>query len=297
MKKSISKIAEIEMLYGRSGIATISAVSAVNTSPDPDQITITVTDATWASGIFAGMTGLKLDAYTSGGSQRNTNATLTLVSVDHDAKQIVVSGNNTDLSALAATDILYLRGFKSAGQYGLFYQMDTSGSVFGIDSSVADLWKACEHNVAGALTMPQILKGIAKAVNRGGLDEDVVLLVNPTTFESLNADLAALRETGMEEGSRVEIGHSSIKYRAQSGLVEVMAHPYVKESHGFCFPKSSIRRVGASDIEFVKDDTEGYWKDLAVTGYAGYQCTAQFEFQVFLQEPAKCCLFYGIVNP
>ena len=292
MKNSLQKFAEISILHGREGIATVSAVSDASGTN-----TVTVSAATWAPGIWAGMNGVKLDAYDSDNStQQNSNADYILSSVDFDLKKIVITGNTTDTADLAIGDIFYFKGGNGTEMYGLGYQLDTSGTVFGIDSSVYDLWKAVEHTVSGALSMSQILKGQAKAVGKGGLDEDVCILVSPVTFENLNDDLAALREFDSSyKSNKGENGFNSITYVGQAGKIEVISHPFQKEGQAFSFPKSCLRRVGATDIDFVKDEGgSGYWRALELT--AAFQCIAQFEFQVLITSPAKCVIYKNITN-
>lgn len=289
MKKSLQKIAEICMLHGHTGIG---AVSAVSDSSGTNVLTITA--ATWASGIWAGMVGLKLDAYTSTVKQ-NTNAVLVVSAIDHDAKTITVTGNSTDTAAIDVGSVLYPVGAYSNDQYGIKYQLDTSGTIFGIANSSYDLWKACEHNVAGSISMSEILKGIAKAVNRGGLEEDVVVLLSPTRWEELNSDLSALRDyDGSYKVTKGENGFNSITYNGQNGKIDLISHPYMMDGDAFLMPQSCLRRVGASDIDFMKDEDGGYWRSLDVAGYAGYQASAFYEFQILITEPAKCVYYYGI---
>jgi len=289
MKKSLQKIAEICMLHGRTGIGT---VSALNDSSGTNELTIT--DATWSSGIWAGMVGMKLDAYTST-TKQNSNAALVISVVNHDSKKITVTGNSSDTAAIDVGSVLYPYGAYGADQYGLKYQLDTSGSIFGISNSTYDLWKAVEHNVAGSLSMSELLKGQAKAVSRGGLDEDVVVFMSPNVWEGLNSDLSALRDfDGSYKVSRGENGFNSITYNGQAGKLELISHPYMMDGDSFSMPQSCLRRVGASDIDFMKDEDGGYWRSLDVAGYAGYQASAYYEFQILITEPAKCVYYYGI---
>lgn len=290
MKASLMKMAEIEMLHGRTGLGAIST-STVSTNA-----TITFTDATWAPGIWGGMEGALLDAYTTGASKVNSNADLVLVSVNFASKQIVVSGNNTDLVALAVTNAIFFKGAYSTSQYGIKYQLSTSGSIFGIDNSVYALWKAQSHSVSGALTMGQVLAGRAKAVARAGLDEDTVLLVSATTFENLNTDLAALRMFDESYSAKVgESGAKGIVYHGQGGSIRVIAHPMLMEGDAFLLPERGMKRIGATDVTFKSiDGDEDAWKHLE--GYHAYQLTGRYSFQVLISEPAKCVYFSGIVN-
>jgi hypothetical protein len=295
MKSSLLKMAEIELLHGRVGVGVISGNPSVNTSPTPDQGTIIFTAASWCPGVWTGMIGAKLECR-NGATKVNANGDLTLVSVDYDNRTIVVSGDNTDLTDLADGYSIYFKGAYSNGQYGIKYQLDTSGSIFGIDNSAYDLWKAQEHNVAGALTMSEVLKGRTKAVTRGGLDEDCVLLVSGVTFENLNADLSALKMSDSSyKSAKGENGHQSITYHGQGGSVEIVAHPMMKEGEAFMLPKSGLKRVGSTDITFKSlGGGEDVWQLLE--GSHAYQIVGRFSFQVLISQPAKCVLFTGIVN-
>jgi hypothetical protein len=92
-----------------------------------------------------------------------------------------------------------------------------------------------------------------------------------------------------------EVGVKSICYFGQAGEIEVIAHPLMKEGEACSFPKSSFKRIGSTDVDFIKGDDNGYFRALESSG--GYQCVGQFEFQVLLCEPAKCVLYKDIVNP
>lgn len=290
MKTSLMKMAEVEMIHGRTGLGTISADPVVSTNA-----TIIFTDATWAPGIWAGMEGVHLEAR-AGASLINTNADLVLVSVSFDTKSIVVSGNGTDLTALDAAQKIYFVGAYANGQYGVKYQLTTSGSVFGIDNSVYALWKAQAHAVGGALTMSEVLKGRAKAVSRGGLDEDSILLVSSATFENLNNDLAALAMIDSRYDSKSqEAGSQGVVYNGQGGKVRVIAHPMFMEGDAAMFPEKALKRVGSTDITFKNiGGSEEAWQHLE--GYHAYQLTGRFSFQVLISQPAKCVFFTGIVN-
>lgn len=294
MKASLLKMAEIEMLHGRTGVGVISGNPV---TPTGTTGTVIITAATWAPGIFAGMEGAALEVRNSSGTKINTNADVIIVSVDFDNRTLNVSGNATDMTALDDAQILYFKGAYANGQYGIKYQLDTAGSVFGIDSSVYALWKAQEHTVSGALTMAQVLQGRAKAVSRGGLDEDCVLLVSSATFENLNSDLAALRVFDSSYKSKeAENGVQGIVFHGQGGKLRVVAHPMMMEGDAFLLPEKGLKRVGSTDITFSSLDADGEdaWEKLE--GSHGYQLTGRFSFQVLISQPAKCVYYKSIVN-
>jgi hypothetical protein len=283
MKKSLQKFAEIAILHGQTGIGTVSGLNDNGSGTN----VLTISSATFCEGIWAGMIGMKLDAYTSTVKQ-NTTGALTLAAVNFANKTVTVTGANADTAAIDVGSVLYPFGAYANDQLGIKYQLQTSGTVFGISNTTYDLWRANTYPVNGQLTMAHILKGQASAVGRGGLDEDVVLFVNPINWEILNSSLSALRDfDGSYKVEKGENGFKAIKYYGQAGAIDIVSHPYMFPGEAFGGPKSTLRRVGATDIDFMKDDEGGYWRSLDVAGYAGYQATAQYEFQILITEPAK----------
>jgi len=293
MKDSLMKFLEIECLFGRSAVG-IGVLSAASDSSGT--VTCTISDATWAPGIWGGMEGVLLDIYTSGASQRNANGDFTLSTVDHDNKQIVITGNTTDAANIVATDVLYFKGAQSASQLGLFYQLDTSGTIFGINNSTYSLWKGNEYAVGGAFTMAKALKGSARAVTKGGLNSDAMLVVSPATFEGLNTELAALRQYDSSySDKKLKIGTNKIEYAAQFGKMEIVSHPFMMEGYSMLIPKNELVRPGATDVTFGIPGKEGQHVE-ALEGSYAYQILCRASFQILLKCPAKAVLYTGITN-
>ena len=289
MKESLTKRAEIEVLYGKTGVGKVSAITSVGAGTE----TITITDPTFAPGIFGGLEGSLLEIR-NGATKVNSNADVVLSSVDVDNKQIVVTGNTTDLAAVAATHDIFFKGAYANSMNGIDKQVTNTGALFGIDASAYDLWKATSYAVGGALTMSKVLKGLAKAVGKGGLSEDVILLVSSLTYEGLNSDLSALRELDSSyKKEKGENGVKSIAYSAQSGSLEVVAHPFVKEGEAFLLPKKCLKRIGAQEITFGIGDDDYFEK---LEGSAGYQLIAQYDWAILIDKPARCVKYTGITN-
>lgn len=289
MKESLMKRAEISCLYGKSGLGTVSSQTGSSTTR-----TFIFTDATWAPGIWGGLEGSLLEAR-NGASLLNTNADIVLTSVDFDNKKIVVSGNSTDLDAVTGSPHkIFFKGSYANDFNGIDIQLTNTGSLFNVDASVYSLWKANSLAVSGALNMSKVLKGVAKAVGKGGLAEDAILLVSATTYENLNSDLAALRMfDGSYSRTKGENGVTGIVYNAQSGKVTIVAHPMVKEGEAFLIPEKAMKRIGASEIAFGFGGDDYFEK---LEGSAGYQLIVQYDWCILIEKPAKCVKYTGIVN-
>lgn len=289
MKESLMKRAEISCLYGKTGLASVSSITSGGTTEE----TITITDASWAPGIWGGMEDSLLEIR-NGASKVNSNADVVLKSVDWENKKITVTGNSTDLGNIANGHDVFFKGSYANDFHGIDSQLTNTGTLFGIDASTYQLWKANSLTVSGALTMAKILKGVAKAVGKGGLAEDSVLLVSATTYENLNSDISALRMyDGSYKKEKGRNGVSGICYEAQSGEVKIIAHPMVKEGEAFLTPKRGMRRVGATEISFGFGDGEYFEK---LEGSAGYQLLAQYDWALLIEKPAKCVKYTSITN-
>lgn len=288
MKESLMKRAEISCLYGKKGLGKVDSQSGSGTTR-----TYIFTDATWAPGIWGGLEGSLLEAR-DGASKVNTNADVVLSTVDYDAKSITVTGNATDLDAILATHDIFFKGSYTNDFNGIDAQLTNSGTLFGIDAATYQLWAANSYAVTGALTMAKVLKGVAKAVGKGGLAEDTVLLVSSLTYEGLNSDLAALR---MLDGSfskqKFENGVVAIVYHCQAGAIKVIAHPMVKEGEAFLVPEKGMKRVGATEISFGFGGDDYFEK---LEGSAGYQLICQYDWCLLIEKPARCVKYTGITN-
>lgn len=288
MKESLMKRYELECLYGKTGLGKVSTTTASGATE-----VVVFSDATWAPGIWGGMEGSKLEAR-NGASLINTNADFVLVSVNVENKSITISGNEDDRNALAPTHDIYFAGAYANSFSGIDAQLTNTGSLFGIDAATYNLWKANAMAVGGALTMSKVLKGVAKAVGKGGLAEDTTLLVSAVTYEGLNSDLSALREFDSSySADKGENGVQAITYNAQSGKIKIVAHPFVKEGEAFLIPEKGIKRVGATEIKFGFGDGDYFEK---LEGSAGYQLLCQGDWAILIEKPARCVKFTGITN-
>jgi hypothetical protein len=294
LQKSMRKRLEAQFLYGAQGIGIISGTpSTIHTSNK----LITFTAASWAPFIWAGNEGMEIDVYTSGGSQRNTNAVLTLVTSDPVARTIEVSGNGTDLAALASTDVLWYRGAKGLEMTGVHGILTNTGSLFNIDASTYSMWSALSYSpTSGALSFQKVKKAIAISVSKG-LDEDVDLFVHPSTWDDLNSDIAALRKTSEKDVKKVDIGTEQIVYHSQNGQTRVRASGFVKEgfAYGLAGLKNYWKRLGAADVTFnMPGMSEQMFFHLPSN--AGVEFRAYTHQAIMSLAPAKQFIVNNIVN-
>jgi hypothetical protein len=299
-----SKALEIQILHGRRGLGYIASKTGSSTTR-----VYTINDAAWSAGIWCGMKGANLDVWKADYSAKiNTNAAVVVTSVDLDNKTVSVSGNATDLTNID-TEIgsptggslnahLFRRTFSPTTEFaGLDSIGRNTGTMMNIDGSTNELWKGVVHSVgSGALTMAQVLKGIAKAASRG-LEGDVICTVSPTTYESNNTDQAALRRFGMKE-SKAESGFGGIVYEGQTGLIEIVPHIYEKDGMAHAFPPNEAKRIGATDLTFITRGSNGKSDQLIreLTDKGGSEMRCYSNQALFVDYPAHVVVFDSIVN-
>lgn len=310
MKSSTAKRVEIGLLYGQSltGIGQISSGTGSGTSR-----TYTLTTATFAAGIWAGLENCQLDCLETGSFSSgpiNTNAAIVVTSVNVGSNQVSVSGNSTDLTAVDAAistgAIFYFYG--AAGQLGsanvskemvgIDFIMTNSGTLFNISASTYNLWQANTYSCSSAeLSMGKVLSGLALPVARGLL-QDTQLMCSPNTWANLNSDLGGQRFFDESyEPKKGEKGVRSIQYYGQNGLIEIISHPMCKQGEAFAVPFDIIQRVGSTDIAFRGEGPAGnedyFFQNTSTNGWTIRCYTDQ---AIMIEAPAYCVKFTNIVN-
>lgn len=234
LNSSASKKLEASLLYGRSGIGTVSSLSSQD---------IILTAASWADGLMMGLINAKIDVYTSGGTLRQGD--LVITAINPSTYTLTVTGTTT---GIVSTDVVFFDGAYGKECYGLNAIMTNTGSMFGIDASAYPAWAASSYSASSAaLTMTKVLSAAAQAVARGGLSGESVLLCHPSSWNNLNSDQAALRSYTTDD-KKASNGFEEIVYRGPSGRIRVISHPCVKRGDAFLFDPKSLKRVGSQDI-------------------------------------------------
>lgn len=302
MVGSNSKRLELVCLYGQSGIGqfAIGAKQAATSTT----MTINMTRAKWAAGIWAGLENAEVNFYTTAGVlvSSGADAIFTVTSVDSNNRRVKFTGTATGIADLDTSEDtnahnVFFRGAQSTEAAGIDKIFRNTGSLFNIDASVYDLWRSNVHTVSGQFNMAKLLAGITKAVDRG-LSEDVVALVNPHTWQDANADLAALRSFDKSyKPAEGEAGNEGIIYHGTNGKVELIPHIYVKEGDCFFFPPDVLSRVGAQDFSTARPGG-GPGDDIFFDrpDNAAYEMRSYTNQGVLCEAPAMCGVVDGFTN-
>lgn len=275
--ESFQRRQEILYMYGRDGLGKVSGnASGV----------LTISADTWCPTLWLGLKGAVLEAWTAktGGSQHDGD--LVISAVDVSARTVTVTGTN---SAVVQNDHLFFKGTHDAGHVGLMSIARNTTSLFGINASTYELWKANSYDVGTSpLTLGKILQAAALAANKG-CAEKLVCLVPIKTFQGLVADESALRQYGADYNGKAENGFSSITFLGASGAIEVQPYHFIKEGEFVMYPERWTYIVGSSQMDMeIGQDGKMYF-DVATTSDKEMRLFA--DTQIFCEKPGY--IVYG----
>lgn len=236
MMDSMSKKLEIRLFYGQSGLASIGA---------PVGNVLPISAGEWAPGIWGGAENMRLEIFDSAGNLRGD---CKVTSVDFDNKQITVDALP---AGVIATDVIYEYGSKGKEMAGLHKIITNTGSLFGISASQYSLWKGNTHSAASTqLTFKKLAVGLAKPVAKG-LQSDVTVYVNPSSWADLMTEQAGSRRFDVSyKSSTAQNGSEALEFFSQNGKMTIVASIFVKEGHAFAVNHEQFLRVGATDLTF-----------------------------------------------
>jgi len=284
---SHSKKLEASLLYGRKGIGTVSSLSSQD---------IIFTAASWSDGLMMNLIGAVIDVYAANSTLRAGD--LTVTAVDPSTYTVTVSGTTT---GIVATDVAFFNGAVGTTMNtndkecaGLDYICTNTGSLFGISATTYPMWKAQTYSCSSApLTMSKVLAGAAQANARGGLSEEAVLLVHPSSWNNLNNDQSALVVQDSSK-SQVSNGFDEIVYRGVTGKIRVISHPMVKRGDAFLFSPKNLRRIGAQDVD---NQTPGRQDEIFMHSatLSAYIIRSYSNQAIFAEKPAQIVKYTSIV--
>lgn len=294
------------LLYGQSSFGEFNEAG-----PNATSATLDITVAQCAPGLLAQLEGAKIDVYsdTAFGTKRNTNADITVTGFTYDpgtgVGQLSISGNATDIDAIAVGDEFVPKGWYNSGHMS-FAGLDkilttTTGSMFGINVATYPKWAGTTYDVGtSAATFLKFIKaGISIATQCPYMDEAIKVYASPATWTDLNNNHAALRRMGDSTKGGLDLGTKKITYYSNAGSsIEIVSHPMVKQGEAFMGFPSVATRGGASDISFDLGKETGqaqrFLRELPDS--AGFEVRVCWDQFMILRKPKAWVKLVNIVN-
>ena len=285
---------EMDIMWGKSGVATILAVGGAPT------YTITVAD--FAPGMWWGSEGRMVTIYSAAGVLRGS---------DWISSYVMTPGapsftTTAAIPGVVATDVVYFTNGGAASEMnGLHQYMTAAGIFLGINPATYQLWAAgAAYGVAGACSFNHIQTAITTANQRGlGVkDKGVEVVLNPRTWTTLANDESALRAYDASfKPSLYDNGAEDIKFYSVAGPVRIISHPFMKQGYAFVHPpaKKCMSKVG-SRVEPTFDipgQIKGQEYLATMPNNAGVETRLYWNAALFSGKRSQFQLMTGIVNP
>ena len=299
LTQSMSKFIEIELLWGNAATGTLGQASVNSGSGTTGTLTIDL--AEWATGIWGGLENMSIDVYQTNGTVKvNTNAAVVITAVNPSTRVISYSGNSSDVTAINALNgtALQLYPYLAVGNEmnGFYNILANTGSLFNINAGTYALWQANTYDFSStAANFGKIQSEVALATARG-LMEDVVVIVNPTTFANIvTSQAGARRYDSSYKSKELENGSQGLTFWGPNGRIELVPHIFMKQGYNFVLPLKRCQRTGATDLTFTLPGMPGEFF-LQLPGYTAYELRCYTLQAAFLNSPFKGVLGKNIVN-
>lgn len=296
IKKSGYKRLELLAWYGQHYLAQIQSVATVGGRRE-----CTIYTKEWGVGIWTGMKNMRVDVYSDSALTTLVNATtfLSIYAVDVKNKKLTLAG--TDFASVAGDHYIVPRNSVGKDMAGVNKIATNTGSLFGIDAAVYELWAGNTFdNGSVAFSLKKLQDAIADSVGKG-LDEKATCYVSPRTWSNLCSDQAALRKYDASySADSAKNGFRRLTMYSQNGELEIEPHTVIKEGEAFIIPVERFMKIGAQELGFnVPGRGEEYFDNATNSSgqsLAGYRLMAYAHVAQICGAPGLCTKVSGIVN-
>lgn len=291
LMKSCKKKGEALALYGGATIG----LGAVTTNAAN---VITLTAATTAEGIWAGMVGMLIDAYSSAGVVVKQNMKITSISFNTSQQAVITVDDST---GVVATNLLFYAGAFGKTALGIRGILDQSSTtLFGISQTTyADLWKGSTYAVGGQLTYAKLVKGLAIALPKGGEGRFKVYAHHESWQDVVN-EVETVVSGNMDTRYKpkvLEKGFENIKFHTVAGIMELVPSTYVKRGDAFgLLQDGSWKRIGSTDFTMTVAGVGDQQVFMPLPNTAGFEVRCYADYAPFCDKPAASILYTGITQ-
>lgn len=273
-----------------NGTGTVNGVAFTNgVNTTTKQILLNKGD--FAAGIWVAKEGVMVQEVNSSGTVVQEGK---LTAVNPDYGYITVDFTPTAASSLTSHRLKF-KGMGGSEAYGIQYILNNTSTLFGISTSSYSLWQGNVINCqAQKFSLKKLQDGVAQAVGRGGLDGDLLVLVNPRTWANLVVTEAGLRMYDSSyKKDEASNGFESITFYHQTGKATVKAHRKVMEGDAFALHLPDWSRSGSAEISFT---VPGMDKEVIypIENMAAYAFRSYSDQYLFCHAPARSIYFYNI---
>lgn len=298
---------ECTYLHGTRGIGATASSANVDTT----HTTVTLTAASWATGIWASALGAQIQFFRSDTGalvSSGADSVFTVNVASFTAFTLTITGTTTGISALdtaiaAVSCNIYFNGAATNGNttwvegVGLMAIASNVGTLFSISAVTWPLWQGNTYSAAsGPLTFGKLQKAITLPGDKGLMGEKCTVLVPLTSFSDLLTEQAAARRYGDVKSKKMDNGADALEFYSPSGTMEIVPHPLMKRGEAVIYPTDSITRIGSSDLTFQLPGTStDSYLQVPLGDFAGYQVRIWSDNTLFAETPSHMCIITSVV--
>ena len=265
MLNSIYHRLEVQMFYGQSGLGEVATVNTDATATK----TLEIKDAEWAAGIWNGTTGAEIEIFDSALSAKSISDPIAITGYSLADKTITiakVSGGNFASPAddVAVDDVIYFKGAATTTTKNEFLGIhgisEENTTLFGIANTNEPLFQGSVVDVGtvgtpALLSQAKIEEGISAMVEKGLMEEEVCVYVNPKQWDDLLTEQDAKRVLDSSYSSnKHQSGAREIEFFGQNGTIKVKASTFVKQGYAYIVCEKELKRIGSTEVTFDRPD-------------------------------------------
>lgn len=236
----------VSLTTGTGTVGGVAFTNGVNTTSKA----IMMAPGSFAAGIWIGREGATVN-------QVNSSAVIvasgTLTAVDTENGILYVDFTPVAASSTTSHRLCFDGQESTKEAVGLNKILSNTGSLFGISASTStgfNLWKGSSLALSNVLlTFDRLQTAAANAMNRGGLDQDVDVMVNPRTFAKLvSAEAARRLYDSSYKSSNLDNGAEALEFYYPGGKMSIRGSRYCKEGEAYGIVKDTWVRSGSAQI-------------------------------------------------
>ena len=296
MLKSMYHRLEVQMLYGQSGLGK---GQIANVTVASGNTVIEIDKAEWAAGIWNGTSNAALNVVMDGAAILDGPAPKKYTIEGYSLKDRTVTIVGDVTADLTGTEVdLYFNTAVDAASaknefIGVHAISEETTSLFGIANANEPLFQGSIQDVGASgspavLSQGKIEEGISKMVEKGLMEEEVSVYVNPKQWDDLLSEQDAKRRPDSSYSTgKAQSGSREIEFFGQNGTIKIKASTFVKEGYAYIICEKDLKRIGSTEVTFKRPDGEEFFKLLENKHGVEMRCTT--DQALFTARPASIC--------
>jgi hypothetical protein len=282
MLKSFARRLEAQLMYGDEGLGEVDSIASN---------VITIYAHEWAPGIWAGSEKMPIEFYN--GTTKVGEANIT----ENSFANRTITVDSVPAGLAQGHKIFYKGAFgkEFAGIHKII--SNQTDPLFGVDASQYSLFRGNIVDVgtdatsgAAVLSFDKVEESVAVAMEKGLVDEDVLVICNPRSWKNLLTEQAAKRQYDSSYSvEKMENGTKNIVFYGQNGMIEIKSSIFCKEGFAYVIPVKEYQRIGSTDITFDQPGFEGKFLKLLEHANA-YELRAYTDQALFCPSPGLSTL-------